>query len=200
MNIAFLDESLASSLTATLIEAFGEACWALRPDTKHADLPRVPASHSTWKRELTAAGAPLKRAPKPPFARVGISALEDVMAALVLDAVERAHWPPAPRSRSPTTATGSPLPAFTARARPPAYRSSDRILAPFDPLPASGMVREYRDQLSFPYMARRIALLAPVDSSAPDRIAAISRALEGTPAAASVIHHAPLGARRSRSG
>jgi len=136
--------------------------------------------------DLEASGRPLLDSPDH-FSRTGINALEDLFAALAVDS-QGAHALAAGAklitdddNRMATSSVydfGTGLDA----------QSMGRLLAPFDPLrnPDSWVYREFRDRLSFPYIARRLAMFTTTDGSVRDRISAIARALE-TPAAASAV-------------
>ncbi|MEZ5475618.1 MAG: fused MFS/spermidine synthase [Steroidobacteraceae bacterium] len=82
MNVAFLDERLLRSLSATLLDVFGELR-VYRPDP--ATLVFVAATKPLdLERQLVATGIPLRRTPLH-FARFGINVVEDLVAALALD-------------------------------------------------------------------------------------------------------------------
>jgi len=181
MNVTFLDESLLRSLTATLLRAFGEVR-IYRPDPNTL-IFLASARPLDVETQLSAKGLPLASAPAH-FARVGIHSIEDVVAALAVDAEgARALAEGAPvitddRNRIATSSVHD-----FGRALTPAEAGS--ILAAHDPLqnPDSWIFQQYRDALSFPYIARRVAVFAAMDASAPERIAAMAQALAGTPAA-----------------
>jgi spermidine synthase len=181
MNVAFLDEALLRSLTATLLQAFGEVR-VYRPDPNTL-IFLASARPLDVETQLVATGLPLATA-REHFARIGIHSVEDVVAALVLDA-EGARSLAAgasvitdDRNRIATSSVHDFGLALSAT-------EAGHLLAPYDPVqkPDSWVFEQYRDALSFPYIARRIALFAAVDASAPDRIEAISRVMAGTPAA-----------------
>src|SRR5690606_15945793 len=82
MNVSFLDEGLLRSLTATLLDVFGEVR-IYRPDPTTlvflaSDAPIDPET------PLVGNGFPLNRAPLH-YARYGINCAEDLVAALVAD-------------------------------------------------------------------------------------------------------------------
>jgi hypothetical protein len=181
MNVMFLDEPLLRSLTATLLRAFGEVR-LYRPDPNTL-IFLASARPLDVETQLAAEGLPLGSAPEH-FARVGVHSVEDVVVALAADADgARSIAADAPvitddRNRIATSSVHD-----FGRALTPS--EAGRILAPYDPLqnPDSWIFKQYRDALSFPYIARRVSLFAAIDNSVPDRIAAIARALAGTPAA-----------------
>lgn len=175
MNIAFINESLLRSLTATLIEAFGEVR-IYRPDPSTLvflasagplELERAVASHAV----------PLIYAPAH-YGRFGINVVEDLICALAVDGVgARQLAADAPLltdddNRMATATTFDTRQGLTADA-------IGRILAPYDPLvrPDSWIFRELRDQLAFDYIGRRLAAFIPLDRSTRDRLEALTRAL-----------------------
>ena len=197
MNVNFLDEALLRSLTATLLEAFGEVR-LYRPDPQTLVF-LASAKPLDVEAYLEASGRPLLDSPDH-YARTGINTIEDLFAALAVDSngaralAAGAKLITDDDNRMATSSVydfGGGLDA----------QGMGRILAPFDPLqdPDSWVYRNYRDRLSFPYIARRIAMFTTADGSARDRIAAIARALE-TPAAAGAVNAVLRSAQREPEG
>ena len=175
MNVTFLDEPLLRSLTATLVEAFGEVrLYRPDPDTL---VFLASAKPLNVEADLIASGHPLSDAPVH-YSRHGINNAEDIVAALAVDA-----------DGARALATGAPLitddknrmatASFYDSGRGLAPQSLSQILAAYDPLqkPGSWVFRNFRDRLSFPYIARRMTIYASVDSSIRDRVSAMNRAL-----------------------
>ncbi len=178
MNVTFLDEPLLRSLTATLVAAFGEVR-LYRPDADTL-LFLASAKPLNVEAELIASGHPLSDAPAH-YSRQGINNAEDLVVALAVDA-----------DGARALAAGAPLitddknrmatESFYDSGRGLAPQALSQILAPYDALRQadSWVFRSFRDRLSFPYMARRIAIYASADASIRDRISAMNRALAGT--------------------
>ncbi|HEU4530031.1 MAG TPA: fused MFS/spermidine synthase [Steroidobacteraceae bacterium] len=179
MNIAFLDEELLRSLTATLLDVFGQVR-IYRPDP-NTFVFLASTAPLELERGLARTGAPLILAPRH-FARFGIHTTEDVVAALVADlqgarALARgAQIITDDRNRMATAGaydTGSSLTPETA----------SRVLAQYDPLQRrdGNLLREPGLGLSHTYLARRVALFAAIDPGTPERLQRIARSL-GDPA------------------
>ncbi|MEJ1960767.1 MAG: fused MFS/spermidine synthase [Gammaproteobacteria bacterium] len=184
MNVAFLDEALLRSLTATLLEAFGNVR-LYRPDPNTL-LFLASSTPLDVEAALAASGRPLRDSPAH-YGRLGINTIEDLFAALAVDSAgARALAAGAKKitdddNRIATSSVydfGQGLDA----------QGIGRILAPYDPLqdPHSWVYRNFRDRLSFAYIARRIAMFTTADGSTHERIAAMARALEGSEVAGAV--------------
>ncbi|MEZ5475905.1 MAG: fused MFS/spermidine synthase, partial [Steroidobacteraceae bacterium] len=179
MNVAFLDERLLRSLSATLLDVFGELR-VYRPDP--ATLVFVAATKPLdLERQLVATGIPLRRTPLH-FARFGINVVEDLVAALALDergARELAAGAPLITDNNNRMATSS----VYELGRGMSPDAAGRILAPYDPLqrPDSFVYRELGRALSFDYIARRLAIFVPLDASLADRLKKMGAALGETP-------------------
>ncbi len=178
MNVAFLDERLLRSLSATLLDVFDELR-VYRPDP--ATLVFVAATKPLdIERQMAATGLPLRRTPLH-YARFGINTVEDLVAALVLDASgvrELASGASLITDNNNRMATSS----VYELGRGMSPDATGRILAPYDPLqrPDSFVYRELGGALAFDYIARRLAAFAPLDASLADRIKRIGAALGDT--------------------
>jgi spermidine synthase len=181
MNVTFLDEALLRSLTATLLQAFGEVR-LYRPDpntlvflASTAPLQIEPA--------LAASGIPITYAPAH-YARVGINTAEDLLTALAVDAQgARALAAGAPLiTDDDNRMATSSVYDFGQGLTPDAV---GRLLAPYDPLQRadSWVYRDARDRFAFDYIARRQAMFVGVDASTLDRLKAMADALGDSPAA-----------------
>jgi spermidine synthase len=178
MNVSFLDEALLRSLTATLLQAFGEVrLYRPDPNTLVFLASAMPLNVEV---DLVASGRPLLYAPAH-YTRLGINVVEDLFAALAAD-----------REGTRALAAGAPVITddFNRMATSSVYdfgrgltaEQMGRILAPYDPLqnPNSWVFQGYRERLSFPYIARRISMFAGIDASVNDRIVALTPEAKGT--------------------
>ncbi len=178
MNVTFLNEPLLRSLTATLLEAFGEVrLYRPDPNTLVFLASAMPLNVEV---DLAASGRPLLYSPVH-YRRLGINTVEDLFAALAVDgdgARKLAAGAPLITDDDNRMATSS-LYDFGQGLD---AAGIGRILAPYDPLqnPDSWVFQGYRERVSFPYIARRMSLFAAIDASVSDRIAALGRALQGT--------------------
>jgi len=175
MNVAFLDESLLRSLTATLIEVFGEAR-IYRPDPNTlvflaSGAPLAP------EREMLRTDSPQSRAPGH-YARFGINAAEDVVTALVADAGGARSL-----ARGAATLTDDDNRMATSSVfemgRGLSADRAGRALAGVDPLQRadSFVYRELREALSFHYIMQRTLTFTGLDASLRDRAVQIARLL-----------------------
>jgi spermidine synthase len=175
MNVIFMDEDLLRSLTATLLDVFSDVR-VYRPDPNTvvflaSDQPL------DLEAQLARSGKPLRDAPLH-YARFGINTVEDLVAALVLDA-EGAR----------AIALGAPLitdddnriatSSVYERGRGLSGETSGRFLAAHDPLQRADSVvyGELEESLSFPYLARRNSVFSALDPSLADRVARMARIL-----------------------
>lgn len=178
MNVRFLDEALLRSLTATLLDVFGEVR-LYRPDPTTlvflaSDAPLDPET------AVARTGHPLDAAPAH-YARLGINCAEDLVAALAADAPgarRLAADAPLITDDRNRMATSSVL--ELGRGMDPA--TTGRVLAPYDPLLRADSVvhRELAGHLSMSYIARRLSTQAGVDASTRSRIATLGRVLGPT--------------------
>jgi hypothetical protein len=167
MNVIFMDEDLLRSLTATLLDVYREVR-VYRPDPNTvlfiaSDAPLDPES------QLLRTGQPLRDAPLH-YARYGINNAEDLVAALFLDTAGARRFSadsPLITDDDNRIATSSVL----ERQRGLTGDSSGRLLAGEDPLQHrdSFVYTNLRDQLSFPYIARRNGVFVLLDPSLNDR-------------------------------
>jgi len=177
MNVIFMDEDLMRSLTATLLSVFGEVR-VYRPDPNTVVFL---ASDQPLNLELQLAqtGNPLRGAPLH-YGRFGINNVEDLLAALVLDA-EGARM----------LAAGAPLITdddnriatsnIYERGRGMNGDSSGRLVAALDPLQRADSVAygALRNFVSYPYIARRNNVFIMLDPSLTDRVARMAQILSG---------------------
>jgi predicted membrane-bound spermidine synthase len=181
MNVTFLDEPLLRSLTATLLQAFGEVR-LYRPDPNTLVFL---ASTKPLQIEptLAANGIPIVYAPAH-YARVGINTAEDLLTALAVDAEgARALASGAPLiTDDDNRMATSTVYDFGQGLTPEAV---GRVLAPYDPLQRadSWVYRGNRSRFAFDYIARREAMFVGVDASTLDRLKAMANALGDSPAA-----------------
>jgi spermidine synthase len=180
MNVAFLDEALLRSLTATLIDVFGYTrIYRADPNTLVFLAARSPLD--VERRLVRAAGAPLSVTPAH-FARFGINCVEDLLAALAAD-----------ESGAARLAAGAPLITDDANrmatssvfelGRGLSADSAGRVLAAYDPLQSAApwVFQELGPAINFPYLARRIAFFRALDPSAMDRATRLAARLGETP-------------------
>jgi spermidine synthase len=177
MNVIFMDEALMRSLTATLLSVFPEVR-VYRPDPNTvvflaSDRPL------NLELDLAASGLPLRDAPLH-YARFGINTVEDLVAALMLDA-----------DGARRLAAGAPLitdddnriatSSVYEKGRGMTGDTSGRLLAANDPLQrADSLVYgPLKDSLSFQYLARRNGVFAVLDGSLADRVGRMSQFLAG---------------------
>jgi spermidine synthase len=173
MNVTFLDEALLRSLTATLVQAFGEVrLYRPEPNTL---VFLASAKPLDLEAQLAASGRPLLDSPAH-YSRMGINTVEDLFAALAVDSNgARALAAGAkPITDDDNRLATSSIYDF---GRGLDAQAIGRILAPFDPLRDGGswVYRDFRNRLSFAYIARRIAIYAAVDGGAQARVDAVLR-------------------------
>lgn len=175
MSVSFLDEALLRSLTATLLSVFDEVRM-YRPDPETLVFLSS-AKPLDLEADLVATERPLSSAAVH-YSRRGINNAEDLLAALALDA-----------NGARTLAAGAkPITDDHNRIATARFydsgtglnaQSLSAILAAHDPLtdPDGWVFRAFRERLSFPYIARRMAIYTSRDASIPARIAAMEHAL-----------------------
>jgi spermidine synthase len=179
MNVAFLDERLLQSLTATLLDVFGELN-VYRPDPSTLVFVASRQPFETEQR-LATTGLPLALAPLH-YARFGINSVEDLVAALTLDtegARQLTRGAPLITDDNNRMATSSVY--ELGRGMTP--ETAGRVLAPYDPLqrPDSYVYRLVGGALSYDYIARRMSIFVPLDRSQLDRIRKLGSILGATP-------------------
>ena len=177
MNVIFMDEDLLRSLTATLLSVFPQLR-VYRPDPNTvvflaSDQPLDP------ELQLARSGLPLRDAPLH-YGRFGINNVEDLVAALALDA-EGAR----------RIAAGAPLitdddnriatSSVFEQGRGMTGDTSGRLLAAYDPLQRanSEVYGALKESLSFQYLARRNGAFVLLDPSLTDRVGRMSQLLSG---------------------
>jgi spermidine synthase len=175
MNVIFLDEDLLRSLTATLLSVFPEVR-VYRPDINTVVFLASDAAIDP-ESLLAKTGMPLRDAPLH-YARFGINSVEDLVAALVLDADGARRF-----------AAGSPLitdddnriatSSVFENERGLTADASGRIFAAQDPMRRrdSLVYGSLRDRLSFPYLVRRNGVFVGLDPSLGDRIGEVAQIL-----------------------
>jgi predicted membrane-bound spermidine synthase len=185
MNVIFMDEDLLRSLTATLLSVFSDVR-VYRPDPNTvvflaSDKPL------DLEIELARSGLPLRDAPLH-YARFGINTVEDLVAALVLDA-----------DGARAIAAGAPLitdddnriatSSVYERGRGMTGETSGRVLASHDPLQRADSLAygPLKESLSFPYLARRNGVFSALDPSLTDRVARMAQIL-GADARGEYLH------------
>jgi spermidine synthase len=181
MNITFLDEALLRSLTATLLQAFGEVR-LYRPDPNTLVF-LASTQPLQLEASLARSGIPIAYSPAH-YARVGINTVEDLVTALAADgegARGLAAGAPLITDDDNRMATSSVY-DFGQGLTPDTV---GRVLAPYDPLQRadSWIYRDYLNRFSFDYIARREAMFIGVDSSTNDRLLALANALGDEPGA-----------------
>ena len=182
MNVAFLDEALLRSLTATLIDVFG-ATRIYRPDPNTLVFVASSGPLDVEPRVVRNGGTPIVNTPGH-YGRFGINAVEDLVAALAVDedgARELAAGAPLITDDNNRMATSSVFElgrGLTADA-------AGRVLAAYDPLQrgAPWLFQGLAGQVDFGYIARRLVFFRALDPSSLDRVRKLSRFLGDTPAA-----------------
>jgi len=176
MNVIFMDEDLMRSLTATMLNVFGEVR-IYRPDPNTVVFL---ASDRPLNLELQLAqtGNPLRGAPLH-YARFGINNVEDLLAALVLDAEgarQLAAGAPLITDDDNRIATSS----VYERGRGMTGDTSGRLVAAMDPLQRADSVAygPLKDVVSYPYIARRLSVFTLLDPSLSDRVARMAHILD----------------------
>jgi spermidine synthase len=176
MNVSFLDEDLLRSLAATLLDVFANVR-LYRPDPSTLVFL---GSDQPLELEKTAAGAntPLALSPRH-YSRFGIHVPEDIVAALAADQIGLE-----------ALARGAPLITddMNRMATDNVYDRDlglsaaklSRILDAYDPLqrPKSFIYSELADQVSFGYIARRLALFTSIDATISRRIGRMAQLLD----------------------
>ena len=181
MNVTFLDEALLRSLTATLLQAFGEVR-LYRPDPNTLVF-LASTQPLQLEASLAGSGIPITYSPAH-YAHVGINTAEDLVTALAADgegARALAAGAPLITDDDNRMATSSVY-DFGHGLTPDAV---GRVLAPYDPLQRadSWIYRDYLNRFSFDYIARRAAMFVGVDSSTNARLLAMANALGDGPGA-----------------
>lgn len=184
MNIAFLDEGLLRSLTATLLDVFA-AVRIYRPDPNTlvflaSDSPLEPETR------LAATGLPLSLSPLH-YARFGINGAEDLVAALVADA-DGARRLAADAPLITDDMNRLATARMYRRGRGLTADAAGRVLASGDPLQRADSVvfGALARRLSMSYIARRLSTYVALDPSERDRIARFGANLGDTPQGAYV--------------
>ena len=181
MNIAYLDEALLRSFAATLLDVFPEL-EIYRPDPNTLIFVAAVAPLDTVAR-LARNSAPISWVPEH-YGRFGILTAEDVAAALVADHVsaralaQGAELITDDRNRLATSSV------YELRHGLSAARAG-QLLAPYDPLRGAGgwLSTDAARSFSVPYIARRLALYAPLDPTLIERIDALAARVVDQPTA-----------------
>lgn len=175
MNVAFVNETLLRSLTRTIREVFGELR-IYRPDPSTLVFVAAAGDLAPEARLLTT-GVPLSLSPAH-YARYGIGATEDLIAALAVDeagAARLAAGAPAitdDRNRIATSTVFNSGEGLTPD-------QAGRLLAAYDPLqnPDSWVYSQLRNRLDWSYIVRRNTSFHMLDNSLLDRARRITAAL-----------------------
>lgn len=184
MNVAFLDEDLLRSLTATLLDVFPQLR-IYRPDPNTLVFLASDAAIDPETR-VARTGLPLSLSPLH-YARFGLNCAEDLVAALAADtdgARRLAAGAPLITDDRNRMATSSVLEL----GRGMNADATGRVLAPYDPLQRadSFVHRELAPLLSMSYVARRSSTYVGIDPSERDRIQRLGAILGDTPQGAYV--------------
>jgi len=167
MNVIFMDEQLMRSLTATLLSVY-QNVRVYRPDPNTvvflaSDAPLELESNPAMTNAVL-------RSARMHYARFGMNNAEDLVAALVLDterAREMSNGAPLITDDDNRIATSS---VYEKRLGMTG-ESSGRALAGYDPVQRadSEFYGRLREQLSFPYLARRNGVFVLLDPSLSER-------------------------------
>jgi len=173
MNVIFMDEDLLRSLTATLLNVFPEVR-VYRPDPNTVVFLASDAPLDV-ELELARTGLPLREAPLH-YARFGINNVEDLVAALVLDADGARRIATGARLITDDDNRIATSSVFE-KGRGMTGDTSGRLFAAHDPLQRADSVvyGPLKDYLSFPYLARRNAVFVLLDGSLADRVGRMSQ-------------------------
>jgi spermidine synthase len=168
MNVAFVDEPLLRSLTATLIDVFG-AVRIYRPDPNTLVFVASSGPLDPEPR-LLRTGAPLSLTPLH-YGRFGINTAEDLIVALAADeagAERLAAGKPLITDDTNRMATSS----VYELGRGLNADAAGRALAAYDPLQRadSPVFTDYRNALDYGYMVRRLLFFRAIDPSVVDRV------------------------------
>ena len=170
MNVAFLDEALLRSLTATLLDVFGHLR-IYRPDPNTLVFVASRQALATELQLAARGGAPLNVYPAH-FGRFGINVLEDLIAALAVDedgARALAAGAPLITDDGNRMATSSVFEL----GRGLSADAAGRVLAAHDPLQSGApwiYSGELGRQLDFAYIGRRQMFFRLIDPSGVDRV------------------------------
>jgi spermidine synthase len=169
MNVAFLDEDLLRSLTATLIDVFGSArIYRPDPSTLVFLAARQPLDVET--RVARTGGVPIVATPAH-YARFGINTVEDLVAALAVDEAGAARLAAdAPLITDDTNRMAAS--SVFELGRGLSADATGRALAEYDPLQAgaSWLFAGLGGQLDFAYIGRRQMFFRGLDPSVVDRV------------------------------
>ena len=169
MNVAFLDEDLLRSLTATLIDVFGSTrIYRPDPNTLVFLAARQPLDVET--QVARSGGAPISATPAH-YARFGINTIEDLVAALAVDEAGAARLAQDARPITDDTNRMAASSVFEL-GRGLSADATGRALAEYDPLQAGAawLYNGLGGQLDFAYIARRQMFFRGLDPSVVDRV------------------------------
>lgn len=169
MNVAFLDEDLLRSLTATLIDVFG-AARIYRPDPNTLVFLAARRPLDVELQLARANGAPISLTPGH-YARFGINTVEDLVAALAVDEAGAARL----AAEAPLITDDTNRMAVSSvfeLGRGLSADAAGRALAAYDPLQTASdwIYRDLGAQLDFGYIARRQLFFRGIDASVVDRV------------------------------
>lgn len=168
MSTDFIDESLLRSLLATITQVFNEVrVYRTSPNTllfMGSDQVLEP------ERQLRTTRAVLLQS-QTHYSRIGINAVEDVLAAFALDTASARSLA---QGSQPITDNDNRLATSGVYdfKRAMTSAAAGRLLAPFDPLTHtdSFVYRELSQSISFDYLARHISTWAATDASVAERL------------------------------
>ena len=184
MNVAFVDEPLLRSLTATLLDVFSSVR-LYRPDPSTLVFVAGSAA-SQIERRVACSGAPLRLSAQH-YSRYGIETLEDLIGALAVDEDGmRLLAASAPLISDDNNRMANSSVFEWGRGLSP--DAMGRVLAAYDPLQRerSWVYRDYRSTLDFAYMARRMGYFRGLDASVLDRMARMQHLLGDTAQSAAI--------------
>jgi predicted membrane-bound spermidine synthase len=169
MNVAFLDEDLLRSLTATLIDVFGSTR-IYRPDPNTLVFLAARRPLDVEVQLARSGGAPIAATPAH-YARFGINTVEDLVAALAVDEAGAARLA---ADAAPITDDTNRMAASSVfeLGRGLTADATGRALAEYDPLQsgAAWLYQGLGGQLDFGYIARRQMFFRGLDPSVVDRV------------------------------
>jgi hypothetical protein len=169
MNVAFLDEDLLRSLTATLIDVFGSTR-IYRPDPNTLVFLAARRPLDVEVQVARAGGAPITATPGH-YTRFGINVVEDLVAALAVDEAGAARLA---ADAAPITDDTNRMAASSVfeLGRGLSADATGRALAEYDPLQsgAAWLYSGLGGQLDFAYIARRQMFFRGIDPSVVDRV------------------------------
>jgi hypothetical protein len=175
MNVAFLDEPLLRSLTATLIDVFGSArIYRPDPSTLVFLASRQPLG---MEQRVALNGTPISITPTH-YARFGINCVEDLVVALAVDEDGARRLATGAEPISDDTNRMATSSVFEL-GRGLTADAAGRLLAEFDPLQTDSawLFNGLAGSLDFGYIARRQLFFRAIDPSSIDRVRRLATTL-----------------------